>query len=172
MNRLPFDKRAAILHMLVEGSSMRSVSRVVGVSINTVTRLLVDAGTACAEFHNRHVRNVTARRIQCDEIWSFCYAKRKNVEQASAAPLGSGDVWTWTALDQDTKLIVAWYVSPGRDAEYAAVFMEDLAGRLANRVQLTTERAWGVPGGSGRGVRRVHRLRDAGEALRGASGGP
>ena len=87
--------------MLVEGSSLRSISRVCGVSINTVTKLLVDAGHACAAFHDEKVRKVAAKRIQCDEIWSFCYAKDKNVTAAKAAPEGAGDVWTWTALDAD-----------------------------------------------------------------------
>src|SRR5688572_7945406 len=95
MNKLPPPQRVQILSMLVEGSSMRSISRVVGVSINTVTKLLIDAGTACAAYHDRHVRNVTASRIQCDEIWSFAYAKAKNVPAAKAAPDGAGDVWTW-----------------------------------------------------------------------------
>ncbi len=125
--------------MLVEGSSMRAVSRVVGVSINTVARLLVEAGQACAEHHDKHVVNVASRRVQCDEIWSFCYAKQKNVARAEAAPVHSGDVWTWTAIDTDSKLIVSWLVSPGRDADYAAEFMYDLKYRLANRVQLTTD---------------------------------
>src|SRR5690349_11286304 len=139
MNRLPTAKRVQILSLLCEGSSMRSISRVVDVSINTVTALLEDAGRACAAYHDEHVRGVKAKRIQCDEVWAFCYAKQKNVETAKAAPAdAAGDVWTWTALDADTKLIVS-YVSGGRDAEYANAFMQDVAGRLANRVQLTTD---------------------------------
>ena len=117
---------------------MRSISRVVGVSINTVSKLLVDAGEACAAYHNEHVRGVKASRIQCDEIWSFCYAKQKNVKKAKAAPEGAGDVWTWTALEADSKLIVSYLVG-GRDSEYANEFMQDVASRLANRVQLTTD---------------------------------
>ncbi len=117
---------------------MRSISRVVGVSINTVTKLLVQAGEACSAYHNNTVRNVEARRVQCDEIWSFCYAKKKNVATAKAAPVDAGDVWTWTALDADSKLIVGWLVG-GRDADYANEFMQDIASRLANRVQLTTD---------------------------------
>jgi IS1 family transposase len=124
--------------MLIEGSSMRSISRVAGVSINTVTKLLVDAGEACAAYHEEHVRNVRASRIQCDEIWSFTYAKAKNVAKAKAAPEGAGDVWTWTGLDSDSKMIVSWLVG-GRDGSYAMEFMDDLAKRLANRVQLTTD---------------------------------
>lgn len=117
---------------------MRSISRVVGVSINTVTKLLVEAGEACAEYHAETVRNVKAQRVQCDEIWSFAYAKAKNVQTAKAAPEDAGDVWTWTAIDADTKLIVSWLVG-GRDSSYAMEFMDDLASRLANRVQLTTD---------------------------------
>lgn len=138
MNKLPASERALILILLCEGSSMRAISRTADVSINTVSKLLVDAGTACAAFHDEKVRSVTARRVQCDEIWSFTYAKAKNVETAKAAPEEAGDTWTWTALDADSKLIVSWLVG-GRDGEYAKAFMDDLAGRLANRVQLTTD---------------------------------
>ena len=138
MNRLPHDKRVQILSMLVEGSSMRSISRVVGVSINTVTKMLVDAGEACGAYHDATVRDVKAARVQCDEIWSFCFAKQRNVRKAKAAPLDAGDVWTWTALDADSKLIVSYLVG-GRDSEYANEFMDDVASRLANRVQLTTD---------------------------------
>ncbi|MDE2573751.1 MAG: DDE-type integrase/transposase/recombinase [Rhodospirillales bacterium] len=138
MNKLPSAKRAQILSMLCEGSSMRSVSRVVDVSINTVSKLLTDAGKTCAAFHDEKVRGVTAKRVQCDEIWSFCYAKQRNVAEAKAAPDEAGDVWTWTALDADSKLIVSYLVG-GRDAGYAEAFMQDVADRLANRVQLTTD---------------------------------
>lgn len=138
MNKLPLEKRRQILAMLCEGSSMRSISRVVDVSINTVSKLLVDAGNACIVLHDEEVREVTASRIQCDEIWSFCYAKQKNAQTAKAAPEGAGDVWTWTAIDADTKLIVSFLVG-GRDADYAWEFMDDLQSRLANRVQLTTD---------------------------------
>src|SRR5665213_3980536 len=138
MNRLPRDKRIQILSMLCEGSSMRSVSRVADVSINTVSKLLVEAGEACALFHDATVRNVKSRRVQCDEIWSFCYAKQANKAAAKAAPERAGDVWTWTALDSESKLIVSYLVG-GRDGEYAMAFMDDLRDRLANRVQLTTD---------------------------------
>ena len=138
MNKLPKHKRTMILNMLVEGSSMRSISRVVGCSINTVTKLLVEAGEACAEYHHEAVRNVPAERVQCDEIWSFCYAKKKNVPTAKAAPEFAGDVWTWTALDADSKLIVSYLVG-GRDSGYALEFMDDVRERLANRVQLTID---------------------------------
>jgi IS1 family transposase len=138
MNKLTLAKRVQILSMLVEGSSMRSISRVVDVSINTVTKLLVDAGKACEEFHDKQVREVKASRVECDEIWSFCYAKAKNVQSAKAAPEEAGDVWTWTALESDSKMIISWLVG-GRDAGYATEFMNDLKERLAHRVQLTTD---------------------------------
>jgi len=117
---------------------MRSISRVADVSINTVSKMLVDAGRFAAAFHDDRVRDVKASRIQCDEIWSFTYAKAKNVVTAKSAPAEAGDTWTWTALDADSKLIVSWLVG-GRDSEYAMAFMDDLRGRLANRVQLTTD---------------------------------
>src|SRR6266571_4387976 len=116
MNKLPLTKRVQILSMLCEGASMRSVSRVADVSINTVSKLLVDAGTACAAFHDAKVRDVKARRVQVDEIWSFTYAKAKNVPHAKKAPGGAGDTWTWTAIEADTKLILSWLVG-GRDGE-------------------------------------------------------
>jgi IS1 family transposase len=138
MNKLPLETRVQILTMLVEGSSMRSVSRVAGVSINTVTKLLVDAGRLCAAYHDERVRNVPAKSIQCDEIWSFSYAKNKNVKFAKNAAEGAGDVWTWTAIDADSKLIVSWHV--GDHSQHTGIsFMGDLKARLANRVQLTTD---------------------------------
>jgi IS1 family transposase len=138
MNKLPVATRAQILNLLVEGSSLRSISRVCDVSINTVTKLLVDAGTVCAAYHDQYVTSIKSARIQCHEIWSFCYAKEKNVAKASAAPEGAGDVWTWTAIDADTKLMVSWAVGD-RTAECARAFMDDVAGRLASRVQLTSD---------------------------------
>ena len=117
---------------------MRATSRIADVSINTVTKLLVDAGIACEAYHDQHVRNVKARRVQCDEIWSFTYAKQKNVPRAKAAPMAAGDTWTWTALDADSKLLISYLVG-GRDGEYAMALMDDLRSRLANRVQLTTD---------------------------------
>lgn len=138
MNKLPVSIRAQMLSMLCEGASMRSVSRLTDTSINTVSKLLVDAGQFCAGFHDAKVRGVAAKRVQCDEIWSFCYAKAKNVASATAAPEDAGDVWTWTALDADSKLIVGYLVG-GRDAGYAHEFMQDVADRLTTRVQLTTD---------------------------------
>jgi IS1 family transposase len=138
MNKLPLAKRAQILSMLCEGSSMRSISRVADVSFNTIDKLLRDAGTACIEFHDRAVQNVKSQRVQCDEIWSFVHAKAKNVAAAKAAPPGAGDIWTWTAFDADNKLIISWAVGK-RDAGYALALMDDVRERLANRVQLTTD---------------------------------
>src|SRR5258708_846506 len=136
MNKLPLETRVRILNLLVEGSSLRSITRVCDVSINTVTKLLVDAGTVCAAFHVANVKDVKAKRIQCDEIWS--YAKKKNVPAEKRQDLAYGDVWTWTGLDADSKLIVSWMVG-GRDSDYAMGLMDDLRSRLANRVQLTTD---------------------------------
>src|SRR6056297_2229794 len=138
MRKLDTKTRALIIRLLVEGNSIRATSRVADVSKNTVNKLLIDAGKACAEYHDKHVRDVNASVIQCDEIWSFTYAKQKNVAGAKAAPEGAGDTWTWTAIDSDTKLIVSYMVG-GRDSEYAIGFMDDLCARLANRVQLTTD---------------------------------
>jgi IS1 family transposase len=138
MNKLPLAKRVQILSMLCEGSSMRSISRVADVSINTVYKLLAEAGPVCTRFHDATVRSVASKRIQCDEAWAFCYAKQKNVATAKAAPEGAGDVWTWTALDADSKLILTWAVG-GRDASYALALMDDLRSRITTRVQLTTD---------------------------------
>ena len=138
MNKLPLKTRSLILKMLCEGQSMRATARLADVSFNTVAKLLIDAGKVCADLHDELVQGVTASRIQCDEIWSFAYAKQKNVAGAKAAPAEAGDTWTWTALDSDSKLIVSWLVG-GRDSEYAIEFMDDLRSRLANRVQLTTD---------------------------------
>jgi IS1 family transposase len=137
MNKLSVKARAQMLSMLCEGASMSSVSRLADVSINTVAKLLIDAGKFCAAFHDDNVRGVQVKRIQCDEIWSFTYAKQKNVKTATDAPEWAGDTWTWTGIEADTKLIVSWLVG-GRDGEYAMAFMDDLRSRLANRVQLTT----------------------------------
>ena len=138
MNRLPVEKRRQILHLLVEGNSIRGVARLVDVSPVTVLRYLELAGFACAKFHDANVRNVKAKRVQCDEIWSFNYCKRSVVATAKAAPADAGDCWTWTALDSDSKLIVSYLIG-GRDAEYANEFMRDVASRLATRCQLTSD---------------------------------
>lgn len=138
MNRLTIEERARILHLLCEGMSIRAITRLTGASKNTVAKLLVDAGKACAAYHDANVRNVKAARVQVDEIWSFTYAKQKNVASAKDAPEGAGDTWTWTAIDADSKMILSYLVG-GRDSEYAMEFMDDLASRLAHRVQLTSD---------------------------------
>ena len=139
MNKLSSQERAHILQLLCEGMAIRAIVRVTGVSKNTISKLLADAGAVCQAYHDDHVRNLDSKRIQCDEIWSFYYAKAKNVAKAKAAPTNAGDVWTWTAIDADSKLAVSWLVG-GRDADYAEEFMSDVARRLASRVQLTTDR--------------------------------
>ena len=138
MNKLSTEQRAKILHLLCEGSSVRSITRLLNVGKNTVLNLMIDAGKACATYHDEHVIGVKAKRIQCDEVWSFIYAKQRNVPEAKAAPDGAGDAWTWTAIDADSKLIVSYFVGD-RSGQSAMVLMDDLASRLANRVQLTTD---------------------------------
>ncbi len=139
VNRIASDKQARILNMLVEGSSMRSITRIEECGINTVKRLVVEAGKACMEYHNQHVHDVPAQVVQCDEIWAFLYAKRKNVESAVAAPEGAGDIWTWTAIDAQSKLMISWLVSTSRDSDSAIELMDDLRARTAGRFQLTTD---------------------------------
>ena len=138
MNVLPIEKRAQILHLLVEGNSMRATSRIADVSINTVTKLLVDVGTACMAFQDAAIRNIHSKRVECDEIWSFCQSKEKNVPDEFKGQKGYGDCYTWTAIDADSKLAISWLVGR-RDVEYAEAFMSDLASRLAGRIQLTTD---------------------------------
>lgn len=138
MNKLDIASRAKILAILCDGASMRSVSRLADVSINTVAKLLADAGKFCAGYHDATVRGVKAKHVQVDEIWSFTYAKPKNVATATAAPDGAGDTWTWTAIEADAKLIISHFVG-GRDGECAAWFMNDVAERVAGRIQLTSD---------------------------------
>jgi IS1 family transposase len=138
MNRLPFEKRRQILHLMVEGTGVNAISRLTGVSKVTILRLLEQAGTACMAHHDRAVRGVKAQRVECDEIWSLNYCKKANLAKAKAAPEGAGDCWTWTAIDADSKLIVSYLIG-NRDADAAQDFMHDVADRLANRVQLTTD---------------------------------
>ena len=138
MNSLTNDQRIQVIGQIFEGSSIRTTVRLTGVAKNTIVKLLREIGAVCAQFHDKTLRNLPCKRIQCDEIWSFCYAKDKNVPQEKRGTFGFGDVWTWTAIDPDTKLIASWAVGR-RDAGTAYEFMNDLAGRLANRVQLTTD---------------------------------
>lgn len=138
MNKLSNEKRSQIIRCLVEGNSLRATTRMCDVSINTVTKLLVDVGLACADYQDRTLRNLKCKRIQCGEIWAFVYAKQKNVPAEKRGQFGYGDVWTWTAIDADTKLIPSFMVG-NRDARSATMFIDDLKSRLANRVQLTTD---------------------------------
>jgi IS1 family transposase len=173
MNKLPLQTRVQILSTLCEGASMRSISRVADVSINTVAKLLIDVGRACSAFHDEKVRGVKANRVQVDEIWSFTYTKQKNVAKAKAAPANAGDTWTWTAIEGDTKLLVSWLVG-GRDSDYAMTFMDDLRSRLANRVQLTSDghRAYleAVEGAFGRDVDYAQLIKLFGAAPESAKG--
>jgi IS1 family transposase len=138
MNRLSTEKRAQIVGSLVEGNSIRATVRMTGAAKNTVTKLLVDLGAACADYQDRTMRDLRCTTIQCDEIWAYCYAKQKNVPDEHVGTFGYGDVWTWTELCADTKLVPSWLVGE-RTVDDAWVFMTDLEGRLANRVQLTTD---------------------------------
>jgi hypothetical protein len=138
MNKLSTQKRAQIIGMLVEGNSLRATSRMADCSINTVTKLLVDVGTVCAEYQHKTLRNLSCKRVQCDEIWSFCYCKEKNVPEDRRGEFGIGDIYTWTAMCADTKLVPSFLVGE-RGAAYARIFIKDLASRLNNRIQLTTD---------------------------------
>ena len=135
MNKLPIDKRVQIINLLVEGSSLRATSRITDTSINTITKLLIEVGQACQLFHDEAVRGVAAKRVQCDEIWSFVYAKEKNKPQDVE---GAGDAWTFVGIDSDTKLVISWLLGD-RDIETATFFMKDVAERIKGRVQLTTD---------------------------------
>ncbi len=138
MNKLSIERRARIIGCLAEGNSIRATARMTDSAKNTVVKLLVDIGQACAEYQDRTLRNLKCKRLQCDEIWSFCYAKEKNVPEDKKGQFGYGDVWTWTAICAESKLVPAWLVGD-RTAETASVFMEDLASRFKHRVQLTTD---------------------------------
>lgn len=138
MRKLALKTRVQILNLLCEGMSMRAVARITDVSFNTVAKLLIDAGTVCAEMHDEMVRDVKASRIQCDEIWAFNYCKQRTVSSAKSAPADAGDIWTWTGIDADSKLIVSYLVGD-RSGEAAIELMDDLRSRLANRVQLSTD---------------------------------
>ncbi|WP_299654609.1 IS1 family transposase [uncultured Jannaschia sp.] len=138
MNKLDTKARTLILRLLVEGNSIRSTARIADVSKNTVTKLLEDAGKACVGYHNANVKNIEAKHVQADEIWAFCYAKERNVAGAKAAPTDAGDIWTWTAMDRDSKLMISYTVGD-RSQATAREFMFDLASRVAGRIQLTTD---------------------------------
>jgi IS1 family transposase len=138
MNRLTREERARILHLLCEGNSIRAVTRLTGASKNTVTKLLVDAGQALGVYQDKVFQGLTCQRIQVDEIWSFVYVKQGNREDAKAAPMDSGDVWTWVAIDADTKLVPSWFIGD-RTSDSARQFLGDLRQRVTNRMQLTSD---------------------------------
>ena len=138
MNRLSLEKKARVISALVEGNSILATCRITNTAKGTVIRLLRDVGRACAEYQDKHLRNLSCQRIECDEIWSFCYAKAKNVPRNKQGQFGYGDVWTFVALDSDTKLVLSWLVGL-RELECAYAFAKDIKGRLSNRVQLTTD---------------------------------
>jgi IS1 family transposase len=138
MNKLTKEERVRVISALVEGNSIRATVRMTGIAKNTVAKLLVDIGRACERYHDEIMVKLTCKRLQVDEIWSFCYAKQKNVPEELQGQFGYGDVWTWVAIDADTKLIPSWLVGL-RTAEYAEAFMSDVAYRLMNRIQLTSD---------------------------------
>jgi IS1 family transposase len=140
MNKLPRQKRVEIISQLCEGMSLRAVTRTTGISINTVTALLITAGKACTDYQERRLRRLSCKRVQVDEIWAFNYCKQRSVATAKGAPDQAGDIWTWTAIDADTKLAITWLIG-SRDADAAQRFTRDLASRLAARVQLTSDGA-------------------------------
>src|SRR5260370_33986263 len=138
MNRLSKQQRTQIIASLVEGNSLRATARMCNVAFNTVLKLVPEIGQACADYQDKALRNLTCKLIQCDEIWSFCYATEKNVPADKLGQFGFGDVWTWVAIDADTKLVPSFMVGT-RGAQTAKSFMHDLASRLSNRVKLTTD---------------------------------
>lgn len=138
MNTLSTQKRCQIISLLVEGNSMRAVSRLVGCSINTVTKLLVDVGSVCSDYLDKVMINLPCKKVQCDEIWSFCHSKQKNISPEQEGQLGYGDVYTWTAICAETKVVPSFLVGK-RNSEYAYLFIEDLAKRFSSRIQLTTD---------------------------------
>jgi IS1 family transposase len=144
MNRLPIAKRVAVVSALVEGNSIRSTCRMTGVAMNTVLKLLIDLGEACAQLHDERVKDVRAKRIQADEVWQYVYAKAKNVPEEKQGTFGFGDVWTWTAIDADTKLIISYLVAP-RQPQSAFALMGDCASRVIGHPQLTTDGLYWYP---------------------------
>jgi len=138
MNKLSLNRQAQIIKVLCEGNSIRSTARITGTAINTVIKLLKEVGAACLEYQDKNLRNLSCQRLECDEIWSFCYAKDKNVPRNKQGQFGYGDVWTFVALDADTKLALSWLVGL-RELRYAYEFAKDIKRRLSNRVQLTTD---------------------------------
>ena len=138
MNKLSPERRAQVISALVEGNSIRATCRMTGAAKGTVLKLLADVGEVCRDYQDKHVRRLTTRRVQCDEIWAFCHSKEKNVPEEKKGQFGYGDVWTWTAIDADSKLVISWCIG-GRDSYTGLAFMQDVARRISQRVQLTTD---------------------------------
>lgn len=138
MNRLSLERQTQVIRVLCEGNSIRSTARITDTAINTVVRLVKEVGAACLEYQDNNLRNLSCQRVECDEIWSFCYAKQKNVPKGKRGQFGYGDVWTFVAIEADTKLVISWLVGL-REPQYAYEFFKDIKQRLANRVQLTTD---------------------------------
>jgi IS1 family transposase len=138
MNKLSPERRAQVINALVEGNSIRATCRMTGTAKGTVLKLLADIGEVCRDYQDKYVRKLTTRRIQCDEIWAFCHSKEKNVPEEKKGQFGYGDVWTWTAIDADSKLVISWCIG-GRDSYTGLAFMQDVARRVSQRVQLTTD---------------------------------
>jgi len=138
MNKLSPERRAQVISALVEGNSIRATCRMTGTAKGTVLKLLADVGEVCRDYQDKHVRKLTTRRVQCDEIWAFCHSKEKNVPEEKKGQFGYGDVWTWTAIDADSKLVISWCLG-GRDSYTGLAFMQDVARRVSQRVQLTTD---------------------------------
>jgi IS1 family transposase len=168
MNKLPRERRAQILGMMVEGNSIRAIVRMTGISKNTITKLLEDAGEAFLFYHDQYVRGIAAKRVQCDEIWSFAGCKQKNVAKAKRKDLAYGDVWTWVAMDADTKLAISYLVG-GRDSGYAMTLMDDLRQRVTTRLQLTTD---GHPPASPEAARRYSPSECTGARTHNVTGNP
>lgn len=138
MNKLNIKRQTQIISALVEGNSVRATCRMTGAAKGTVLKLLAEVGKACSDYQHKALRNLSCKKIQCDEIWSFCYAKQKNVPENKKGQFGYGDIYTWTALCEDSKLIPSWLVGT-RGLESATMFMNDLAGRMKHKIQLTTD---------------------------------
>src|SRR5712692_4561033 len=165
MNKLSMEKKVAAISALIEGCSVRSTSRMTGVAKGTILRLLADVGTACLDYHDRVVRNVTSKRVQVDEIWSFCYAKEKNVPAEKRGQPGYGDVWTWVGIDADTKLAISWFVGDRYAGLGPCVHVRSVGPAQEPRAAYLG-RPQGVPASRRGCVRSRHRLRDARKALR------
>lgn len=165
MSKLSTEKRETVLRCLVDGQSLRGTARIAGVAVNTVVKLLLDAGAVAGRFQDERLRDLPCTRLEVDEIWSFIYAKNRNVARAKAAPPEAGDIWTWTALCADTKVVPTWRIGD-RTSATGLELMDDLRGRLRHRVQLTTDGHRTLSGSGPGSVRRGRGLRDADQGVR------